>query len=63
MEFFKKFFETREKIDWDKIRESLEPKIEGLKRPAVRLKKASQIKKSKVEKAGKMSRTKAAIVI
>ena len=47
MEIFKKLFGTREKIDWDKIKESLEPKVEGLKRPAVRLKKTSKNKKSK----------------
>jgi len=47
MEILKKLFRTREKIDWDKVRESLKPKIEELKRPAVRLKKTSKIKKSK----------------
>ncbi|MGL6159903.1 YwqG family protein [Microbulbifer sp.] len=47
MEIFKKLFGAREKIDWDKIRESLEPKIKGLKRPAIRLKRTSLIKKSK----------------
>lgn len=47
MEIFKRLFGTREKIDWDKVRESLKPKIEGLKRPAVKLRKSSSRKKSK----------------
>lgn len=47
MEIFRKLFGAREKVDWNKARESLDAKIKDLRHPAVRLRKTSEIKKSK----------------
>ncbi|SHE91509.1 Uncharacterized protein YwqG [Microbulbifer donghaiensis] len=47
MELFRKLFGGKPTIDWDEVTRSLEPKLESLRRPAVRLKKTSAVKNSK----------------
>jgi uncharacterized protein YwqG len=37
MEFIRKFFTRKPKIDWDKVRQDLEQKLVGIGKPAVRL--------------------------
>ena len=47
MEFLKNLFGSKPKVDWDEVKKSLDPKIANLKRPAVRLVKTTQTKRSK----------------
>lgn len=47
MEFFKKLFGNKSRIDWEEVKQSLETKVSGLRRPAVRLVKTSKIGRSK----------------
>lgn len=47
MKFIKKFFGIGPKIDWDDVKQSLEPKISGLRKPTVQLKKSNIESKSK----------------
>ncbi len=37
MKFLTKLFQRKSKIDWDQLRRTLEPKIDGLQEPAIRL--------------------------
>jgi uncharacterized protein YwqG len=47
MEFLKKIFGAKPKINWKEAKKSLEPKIAGVKRPAIKLLKSEEITRSK----------------
>ena len=47
MEFIKKIFGIKPKIDWEEARRTLGPKIAGARRPAVRLEKSTEDTRSK----------------
>lgn len=47
MDFLKRLFGNKPKIDWEEVKKSLEPKIADLRRPAIRLVKTSQTRRSK----------------
>jgi len=48
MEFIKKIFGTKPKTDWEAVRKTLESKIVGARRPAVRLVKSTEDTRSKL---------------